>query len=87
MRGNPMAQLTLADNAMDQAVANVDTEASSDLRLFATTLFGLAAQQGNEAAIESLSRAVELEMTASEIESEEEFLSSTVVQTAQFAMV
>lgn len=82
MEGNPNAQTSLADEAMEEAVAHGD----SDLRLFAATLFGLAAQQrGSEHAAESLQRVVGAEAAAAE--SEEEFLESPVVQTAKVAMV
>jgi hypothetical protein len=82
VRGNPMAQAYLADDVMEQAA----TTGKQDLRLLAAALFGLAAQQGNEVASESLSRVVEFEVTHSGIQSQEEFEASPVVKTANAAL-
>lgn len=82
VRGNPMAQAYLADDVMEQAA----TTGKQDLRLLAAALFGLAAQQGNEVASESLSRVVEFEVAQSGIQSQEEFEASPVVKTANAAL-
>ena len=62
-----------------------DLERSSDLRLTAATLFGLAAQQGDGDASAALSRV--LEMEASFHETQEEFLNSPVLLTVKASMV
>jgi hypothetical protein len=82
VRGNPMAQAYLADDVMEQAAIT----GKQDLRVLAATLFALAAQQGNEAASESLSRVVEFEVAQSGIQSQEEFEASPVVRTANAAL-
>jgi hypothetical protein len=79
VRGNPLAQIALADELMFQASQSGD----SDTRLLATVLFAPAAQQGVVDASESLSRAIQLDVTAQRIETEEEFLASPVVQTTR----
>jgi hypothetical protein len=83
VRGNPLAQISLGDELMFQASRSGD----SDTRLLATVLFALAAQQGVVDASESLSRAIELDVTTQGIETEEEFLSSPVVQTTRAAIL
>jgi hypothetical protein len=80
LRGNPLAQIALGDEAMALGVASGAVE----LRLLAATLFGLAAQQGQETASDSLSRVVSYE--ASLCGSQEEFMESPIVQAAQAAM-
>jgi len=82
VRGNPMAQAYLADDIMEVAVKT----GNSDLRMLAAVLFGLAAQQGNGAASESLARVVEFEVAQNSIQSQEEFQSSPVVRTANAAL-
>ncbi len=59
----------------------------SDTWLLATVLFALAAQQGVVDASESLSRAIQLNVTAQGIETEEEFLASPVAQTTRAAIL
>lgn len=56
LRGNPLAQQALADELMFEGTQYDDPE----LRLLATVCFGLAAQQGNEPANDSLSKIVSL---------------------------
>jgi hypothetical protein len=80
LRGNPLAQIALGDEAMALGVASETIE----FRLLAATLFGLAAQQGQETASDSLSRVVSYE--ASLCESQEGFMESPVVEVAQAAM-
>lgn len=82
VRGNPMAQAYLADDIMEKAVRT----GNQDMRILAAVLFGLAAQQGNDMASESLSRVVEFEVAQSSIQSQEEFESSPVVRTANAAL-
>jgi hypothetical protein len=79
VRGTPLAQVALADDLM----ATLSHEAEA--RLLSTTLFGLAAQQGNEHAIAALSRLIELEVDSGRIASPEDFETSLIVQTAQMA--
>lgn len=79
LRGNSNAQTALGDEAMEKGVI----QNREDLRLMAATLFGLAAQQGLEQAIDSLSRVVEYE--ASICESKEDFLVSPILKVAQAA--
>ena len=88
MRGNPLAQITLGDECMHlsmECYQRNDLERSSDLRLTAATLFGLAAQQGDGDASAALSRV--LEMEASFHETQEEFLNSPVLLTVKASMV
>jgi hypothetical protein len=47
VRGNPLAQMALADEIMFEASETGD----ADARALATVLFGLAAQQGIEQAV------------------------------------
>ena len=79
IRGNALAQFALADEIM------VSATHKSDARLLAATLFGLAAQQGNEQAVESLSRLVQLDLQYSGVSTREEFEASPIVQIAQTA--
>jgi hypothetical protein len=79
VRGTPLAQVALADDIM--AMASHDAEA----RLLSTTLFGLAAQQGDEHAIAALSRLIKLEVDSGRIASQENFEECLIVQTAQMA--
>ena len=85
VRGNPSAQLALADDLMVHAVNN-DFDSDEDARLLATVLFSLAAQQGIEDAVDRLARVVEMEVQNSNIHTEREFQQNPVVQTAQAAM-
>jgi hypothetical protein len=95
IRGNPLAQICLADDIMFQdsntnaSTAGYDKSIAGDARLLAVTLFVLAAQQylyGNNdpshTSIESLTRVVQMEVAAGGIESEDEFAKSPVVQVA-----
>lgn len=80
LRGNPLAQIALGDEAMELSVMSND----ANLRVLATTLFGLAAQQGVDSATDAVSRVVEYE--AALAESEDEFLASHVLRVANAAM-
>lgn len=81
IRGNPLSQRALADEIMLEASESND----ADARHLAAVLFALAAQQGIEPAVESLSRVVEYEVAARGIDTQEEFAASPVVQVAQIA--
>lgn len=88
LQGNPQAQLALADDLMAHATVCMEAiagEQQDDTRLLAAVLFGLAAQQGLDDALERLSRVVGFEMIDKQIETQDEFLNSRVVQTAQAA--
>ena len=71
--------MALADEVM--ASDTNDPEA----RLLAATLFGLAAQQGNEQAVESLSRVVQVDLGMRGVSSQQEFEASPIVQIARVA--
>ena len=82
VRGNPLAQHSLGDSLMEEAVQTGD----EDSRVLAAVLFALAAQQRiNDEAIEALSRVVEFDISRRDIGSEQDFFSSPVVQVAQAA--
>jgi len=74
MRGHAPAQLQLADSYMEMAmtIQSAPRAVKADLRLRAALLFALAAQQGNVAGAEALSRVVELEYRLSMEGSDEE---------------
>lgn len=76
IHGNGMAQIALADQLMYESTSLQDR--SFENRLFATTLFVLATQQGLEAAEESLYRILDIEAH----ENQDGFESSPVVLTA-----
>ena len=80
LRGNPLAQIALGDEAMELSVISGDT----NLRALATTLFSLAAQQGVDAASDAVSRVVKYEASISR--SEEEFLASSVLRVVSAAV-
>ena len=80
LRGNPLAQIALGDEAMELSVMSND----ANLRVLATILFSLAAQQGVDSATDAVSRVVEYE--AAHSESEEEFLGSDVLRVANAAL-
>jgi hypothetical protein len=81
VRGNPLAQQALADELMVEA----SQTGNEDMRLVSAILFSLAAQQGSEVALESLSRVVDFDVSSRGVQSEEEFLASPVVQVARAA--
>jgi hypothetical protein len=54
-------------------------------RLLAAVLFALASQQDDSESSESLSRVIEYDVAARNVGSQEEFLASPVVQTANAA--
>ena len=77
IRGNPLSQMALADDLMENASGD------HDLQTLAACLFGLAAQQGNEIAANSLERVVDFHIADGEgITEREAYLSSPVVQIA-----
>ena len=81
LSGNPSAQKSLADEVMFEA----SRSGNPDQRLLAAVLFALASQQDDEESSESLSRVIEYDVAARNVESQEEFLASPVVQTANAA--
>ena len=74
-----MSQVALADEIMASSFDDIDA------RLVAAVLFALAAQQGEEHAVASLSRILQLEVDAGSIKSREDFETSPVVQIARVA--
>ena len=83
LTGNPLAQKSLADEVMLEA----STSGNPDERLLAATLFALASQQDTEEGpSDSLARVIEYDVAAREVQSQEEFLASPVVQTASAAL-
>lgn len=81
IRGNPLAQNALADELMLEGVENAD----SRKRLLASILFGLAAQQGDERALEALERVLCWEADHGEFSNPDEFFESAVVKIVQAA--
>jgi hypothetical protein len=81
VRGNPLAQIALGDEIMFEA----SESGEADAILLAAALFGLAAQQGNEQAMNSLKRVIEFEVAFNDYETQDDFLSSPVVQVAEAA--
>ena len=87
IRGNPLAQTSLADEYMGQSMeamcaggdGNIDH--SNELRLKAAMLFALAAQQGYDDALQALPRVLNVE--SSTHKSAEDFYRSPVFQVAQ----
>ena len=80
--GNPLAQIALAEDLMvsDEAFSN------QGIRVLAAVLCGLAAQQGVDSATDLLSRIVDVELSVSAVETEEDFHASPVVRAAQTAL-
>lgn len=90
IRGNPSAQFWLADDLMACAAAASSSSTDDDdddAFLLAAVLFGLAAQQGHEDAIDRLQKVIELEVSNKQIATQDDFENSAVVQTAQAAMM
>ena len=87
IRGNPLAQTSLADEYMGQSMEAMraggdgNNDRSHELRLKAATLFALAAQQGYDDALQALPRVLNVE--SSTHENAEDFYSSPVFQVAQ----
>ena len=87
IRGNPLAQTSLADEYMGQSMEAMraggdgNNDRSHELRLKAATLFALAAQQGYDDALQALPRLLNIE--SSTHENAEDFYSSPVFQVAQ----
>lgn len=84
VRGNPLSQRSLADEIMFQCSS--EDEHEEDSFLLAAVLFALAAQQGDEEALNSLKRVVELDLENRNVQSREEFLQCPVVQVARAAI-
>mmetsp|Transcript_26259 Transcript_26259/g.75821 ORF Transcript_26259/g.75821 Transcript_26259/m.75821 type:complete len:777 (+) Transcript_26259:84-2414(+) len=91
IRGNPLAQTSLADEYMGQSMELMSTtsgnnhERANELRLKATTLFAIAGQQGYNDALQALPRVLNVESSTHEIA--EDFYNSPVFQTAQAVLV
>ena len=83
IRGNPLAHFALADILMSFVTLS-ETE-STDTKLLATVLFALAAQQRLDHAEDALDRIIRHEMSSGIITSNEEFMQSLIVRTAQVA--
>ncbi|VEU39929.1 unnamed protein product [Pseudo-nitzschia multistriata] len=82
LSGNPLAQKALANEIMFRA----SQSERPDQRLLAAVLFALASQQEDEdGPSDSLSRVIEHDLAARNVQSQEEFLASPVVQTAKAA--
>ena len=77
LRGVPLAQVALADELL-----MMDDKAPRDT---AATLFGLAAQQGHEEALDSLARLIRWDMAQKGVSSREAYEASPVVQIARAA--
>jgi hypothetical protein len=81
VRGNPLAQIALGEEILFKA----SESGEADDLLLAAVLFGLAAQQGqgNEQAIDSLKRVLEFDVAFRVYETQDDVLSSLVVQAAE----
>jgi hypothetical protein len=80
--GNPLAQWALADEIM----LNASQSGSASGRLMAAVLFALASQQDDVTATETLARVVEFDLGARNVDSQDAFLASPVVQVAEAAL-
>eukprot|EP00957_Ditylum_brightwellii_P202135 15328758-Ditylum_brightwellii.AAC.1 len=89
MRGSPLAQVELANKCMEESVKmySEDPVKCNDLRLMASVLFSLAAQQGNDGAKESLLRVLNIERTFIDVNGEDdiETFASPIIHTVQAA--
>lgn len=85
IRGNPIAQVALADELMITATAPECADMDNHLVL-ASVLFALAAQQGNDHAMESLHRIQHFEASFRGINHPEEFDSLTTRSIAMSAL-
>ena len=83
IRGNPLAQQALADQLMFEA----NQTKEYDKRLLACVLFGLAAQQGSDDAADSMKRILDIEIASGQIQNEDEYLASPIVQSAMAALL
>lgn len=86
VRGNPLAQSTLADELMYQA----SQSGCKDTRLLAAVFFALSAQQGNESAESSLTRVINYDFQSRggvDMQNEEDFMTLSVVKTAKAALL
>jgi hypothetical protein len=79
--GSVLAQKALADELMLES----SQSGNADRRLLAALLFALAAQQDDDGASQSLSRVIEYEVETENIESQDDFSASPVVQVANAA--
>lgn len=88
LRGNPFAQIALAEEIMaHEGTAERGNGASaSESRLLAAVLFGLAAEQGDEAAIDALGRVVALDVSKLPALTQAEFDQLPVVKVARASL-
>jgi hypothetical protein len=89
MRGNPFAQTALAEEIMafeGTGKGGGGLDEVKENRLLAAVLFALAAEQGNDEAIDALERVVALEIASNQITTEEDFMKSPVAAAAQAAL-
>jgi hypothetical protein len=90
LRGNPFAQISLAEEIMvhegtaERTVG--DRVSGRDARLLAAVLFGLAAEQGDEGAMDALGRVVALEVSKRQALTEVEFEQLPVVKVAKASL-
>lgn len=77
--GNPLSQMALADQIMSESANDPD---AADSRWIAATLFVLAAQQGQDEAVEKIYKMIDLELSLGNIESEQDFQNSPIVKMA-----
>lgn len=88
IRGHPLSQISLADDLMAEASTSGDVFSVQSMCIMAACLFGLAAQQGNEAAADALKRVVEFHVLNDEqIRDRESFLASPVVKVSMAATI
>jgi hypothetical protein len=80
--GNPLAQRALADEVMFEA----SQSGSASGRLLAAVLFALSAQQDDVASLESIEGVVQFDLSARNVDSQDAFLASPVVQVAKAAL-
>jgi hypothetical protein len=87
-RGNQFAQTALAEEIMafEGTTKGASSCEAQEWRLLAAVLFGLAAEQGNDEAVDAIERVVALEIASNQIRTEEEFMKSPVVTAAQTAL-
>ena len=81
-RGNPLAQFALADELMSLCTIMKNND-KYDVKLLATTLFALAAQQRMNEAQNALDRVVQNEIRSGEITNNEDFANSSIVRISQ----
>jgi len=87
LRGNLLAQQTLAGDLMYEASSTEDANVAADLRHTAAILFALAAQQGNGEAYDYLHRVLEVDLEARQVNSPQGAMESPVFQVMQAALL